>query len=614
MIYIDGDHSGGDSKNDGRQRYVMVPGPGTWTKRLDSNPALSGGDTLASGIKGAYSRTGNETVYEWSIPLFDAFPQQRSEVKAGKLIGFDILIGDADGDEKANYVLWTPGASKSRNSDTYGHLYFLNDYGDLGNIKGVVTTEGAGSLQTGLLIDVYQGDHLITTAELDEEYRFHLDIHAGEFALKVRRGQGIKTSEEIPVMVTAGMELQASINVTPVDLPEALELSMARYKSLKGYRDTTEVQTRTIRPGSDNRRTSGYMIAYEKPNYIRIESNIESSMERELFSNGVKMVQYMESWKQYIEENAPSVISSSNLQRNESFVAKKIFLSKDPMADLLEGLEEAKEVGKESLDSIQTTIIELTLNASALEAMMVPRQVKTDIQVPVRLWIGDTDHLIHKMSYELDMEPMIEYLPEDQKTRMGTYFKGMKISFTETHSAIETDPGFHEKYFVFIPPEGTELVKRFEPPGRSTEEAVKIGNPAPEFTLKDTEGKEAKLADFRGKVVLLDFWATWCGPCIQAMPHIQAIAEIYKERDVVVLGINTWENDPSKVKPFLEEKKITYRILMDSKDEVVEKYGVLGIPTFFILDKEGIIRQSMTGMPADKKKIQQNLEEFLAKE
>ena len=449
---------------------------------------------------------------------------------------------------------------------------------------------------------------------MNTKNQYQIDIHEGEFTIKVRRGQGIKSSEELPVIVNQGKELLADINVTLVDLPEALEQSMAFYKSLRAYRDTTEVITRTIRPGSDNRRMSGYMFAYERPNHIRMESNIESIMDIGLFSNGEKLVQYMESWKQYIEENAPAEISSSNLQRNESFIIKKIIISRDPLLDLMEGMEEASEIGKENLDNIPTTIIEITQNAESLGAMMIPRQVKGEIQVPVKLWIGDEDHLIHKISYELDMESLIKYLPEDQKTRMGEYFKGMKISFTETHSAIETNPGFTDTYFTFIPPTGSELVRRFQPPGSPESEKTKIGSPAPDFTLIDTDGNEAKLADFRGKVVLIDFWATWCGPCIQAMPHIQAISDIYKERDVIVLGINTWENDPGKVKPFLEEKKITYRILLDSKDEVVEKYGVNGIPTFFILDKDGIIQHTLTGMPADKKKIQQNLEKILAKE
>ena len=111
--------------------------------------------------------------------------------------------------------------------------------------------------------------------------------------------------------------------------------------------------------------------------------------------------------------------------------------------------------------------------------------------------------------------------------------------------------------------------------------------------------------------MLLDFWATWCRPCINAMPHIQTLFEIYKEDDVVVLGVNSWEREKEKVTPFLKEHKITYRILLDSKDEVIGEYGVSGIPTFYIIDKKGIIRYSYTGMPPNRQIIQQNVEELL---
>ncbi len=144
------------------------------------------------------------------------------------------------------------------------------------------------------------------------------------------------------------------------------------------------------------------------------------------------------------------------------------------------------------------------------------------------------------------------------------------------------------------------------------EKSKYIDKPAPGFSLFDLDGQKVKLSDFKGKVVLVDFWATWCGPCLRAMPYIQTLHEKYKEDGIIVLGINSWERKPDKVKTVLKAKKISYNILLDPKNVVIGKYGVKGIPSFFIIDKEGIVRYSYLGLPPDRKIIEKNLEELLS--
>ena len=136
-----------------------------------------------------------------------------------------------------------------------------------------------------------------------------------------------------------------------------------------------------------------------------------------------------------------------------------------------------------------------------------------------------------------------------------------------------------------------------------------IGKPAPPLTLNDMNGKRVSLSDFKGKVVLLDFWATWCGPCRRAMPHLEALHRKYRDQGLVVLGLNH-ERDHDKVRKFAEEQ-VSYTILLDA-DEQFTQYGVRGIPTAFYVDSEGIIRHHEIGFaPGGERNVERTVKVML---
>ncbi|MCV2486415.1 TlpA family protein disulfide reductase [Flavobacterium sp. SH_e] len=117
---------------------------------------------------------------------------------------------------------------------------------------------------------------------------------------------------------------------------------------------------------------------------------------------------------------------------------------------------------------------------------------------------------------------------------------------------------------------------------------------ATDFTLKNLEGKETKLSDYKGKVVVLDFWATWCGPCKASFPKMQHLVTKYKDKDVAFLFVNTWENGKEeevlkKVTSYITEKKFDFNVVFDSKTEVVTNYKIQAIPTRIVIDKTGNI-------------------------
>jgi cytochrome c biogenesis protein CcmG/thiol:disulfide interchange protein DsbE len=110
---------------------------------------------------------------------------------------------------------------------------------------------------------------------------------------------------------------------------------------------------------------------------------------------------------------------------------------------------------------------------------------------------------------------------------------------------------------------------------------------APEFTLQDANGAAVKLADYRGKVVLLNFWATWCGPCQVEIPWFEEFEQQFKSKGFEVVGVSMDEDGWTAIKPFVEQHKVNYRILLGT-DSVGQLYGgVDSLPTTFIIDRDG---------------------------
>ena len=137
-------------------------------------------------------------------------------------------------------------------------------------------------------------------------------------------------------------------------------------------------------------------------------------------------------------------------------------------------------------------------------------------------------------------------------------------------------------------------------PVKAAVKAPKERKPAPEFALKDSMGKTVKLSDYKGKVVLLNFWATWCKPCKIEIPWFIEFEQTYKDRGFAVLGVSMDEEGWEVVRPYLERTKVNYRVLVGS-DTVAGQYGgVDSLPTSFLIDKEGRIASIHVGLVSKK--------------
>lgn len=135
-------------------------------------------------------------------------------------------------------------------------------------------------------------------------------------------------------------------------------------------------------------------------------------------------------------------------------------------------------------------------------------------------------------------------------------------------------------------------------PKATSAPAPVVDAPAPDFTLTALSGGEVTLSDLKGKVVLVNFWATWCGPCEAEMPAIEARYKLYKESGLEVLAVNLDETE-AEIRPFVERLGLTFPILLDPGGVVNEQYRVRGYPTTFIVGRDGIILAQKVGYMTD---------------
>lgn len=126
---------------------------------------------------------------------------------------------------------------------------------------------------------------------------------------------------------------------------------------------------------------------------------------------------------------------------------------------------------------------------------------------------------------------------------------------------------------------------------------IEPGNIPPDFELTTLTGEQVQLSDYRGKKVILNFWATWCPPCRAEMPHMQAFYEKNKDNDIAILAVNLTNTDKGKasIREFVNEYELTFPIPLDKQGTVGPEYQAYTIPTSYIIDSNGLIQEKVVG-------------------
>lgn len=237
----------------------------------------------------------------------------------------------------------------------------------------------------------------------------------------------------------------------------------------------------------------------------------------------------------------------------------------------------------------QTLTLEGTKKIGDIECDVV-RVVYADDMGEAVWYFGQADHLPHRVD----------------RTNSGF---SLELSNINGKAKLKADE------FAIKAPDGFNTTEFKVPPPPPPPQLIALGAEAPDWTLKGADGQSVSLKDLRGNVVLIDFWATWCGPCKAAMPGVQKIHEHFKGKDVKVFGVSAFErkdpiDGPAK---YMKDQNYTYNLLVEGT-EVAKTYLVRSIPTFYVIDKDGKVAFVNVGAdPKGEEHLVEIIEGLLAK-
>ena len=375
--------------------------------------------------------------------------------------------------------------------------------------------------------------------------------------------------------------------------PQILDQTTKTYAQLRALRlECRQEMVWTMKlQGSEMRSTqaSQYQALAMRPNYLRMVARYEQAgtvtNEMGVWCDGKDLYIQNPMFQQTLKQVAPKTLREVYTEKNLE-QASFMPIGLDPVylmahGDWRKAAGQPRLVKREKLGNRAVYRLSMPIKPPQIFQSLQGGSARTSAyQI---LWIGVQDRLIWQSQVVINLS--------DKQMQLT-----MRI--TERYTRQELNPRLQPTAFAYKPPQGYEIVSEFKMPDFTGATSALKGQPAPEFALKDLQGKEVRLADYKGKIVVLNVFAHWCGPCRKEAPELEKdIWQAYKARDVVVLGVAIWAHDnPTKrAEEFAREFKLTFPVLVDAENKVAEMYKVIGVPTTFIIDREGIVRELVVG-------------------
>ncbi len=346
---------------------------------------------------------------------------------------------------------------------------------------------------------------------------------------------------------------------------DILKQTSRTYGELKSYYIEGTSVTESVTDGSQSRNETRVVIAANLPSKKMVELRAPGHSISSRVFDGQTVWEYKSASKQYSKKD------------QASYERPRMDMVSNPIENYVTNLAMTN-----SPVYIREEVLEVAGMKVQCHVIEVPSRMKTNnillAQSPTTYWI--------------DKERMVVLREvSGSKMKMPSQDEPVNQTTTKSYTVFRLNEPVDEKLFVFTPPEGATEVAELSPFGRTS---TLLGKPAPDFTLKDLDGHDVSLKDLIGKTVLLNFWATWCAPCREQMPQIESLSTNFKDKGLVVLGVN--DNETVDVaKKYFEDHKYGFGSVLDSGKVISQKFGVTGIPVVVLIDKAGVVRYFQQG-------------------
>jgi thiol-disulfide isomerase/thioredoxin len=375
-------------------------------------------------------------------------------------------------------------------------------------------------------------------------------------------------------LLLACLTVAASSTAAPppppaVDLAELREVGRA-YRSFASY-DMSGTLTIEVEAEGQPRQSvvAPFRMAAVRPG--RVFEHVDHAQIGVLtVSDGATTWIYSPARRQYLQQTGPGPDAADSATASRGSLAASLLSN---YRGILDGVTAARELPAETLRFAGLDRAVRVLEVTYAGAGVAEEMVKT-------FWLDrETGRVLRHR-----IENAVWGGEGAERRRVGRRVE------TVGYDRLEFGGRVPDSLFAFTPPPGSSEMER---PGAGRPSLA--GRPAIDFTLKDLAGKEHRLGSHRGQVVMLDFWATWCGPCRIQMPLVEKLGREYADRGLVVYAVNQGE-PAEKARAYLKKNSYTTTALLDPKSEVGGRYGVTGIPTLVVIDRQGTIAAHFVGV------------------